>query len=344
MIEEMGNTSNTWFVSDALNRPSGHDVFCNFDASPIIPFPPFPPHWPHFAHENTPYGGENADGEQFMNLNGRLAVSSVTFREAPLEAALQRLHGAGFSLLDLVAIRHYCDHCDPLLVDVGEEECQRVRDLIAAHAMRAVSLTTYPANPLAHGLNGDDWVEGVDAYVRLGQWLQTQHLIFPPGHPAPAADHWRGTAEHAKPWLRDAAQRTLNARMLPVIALQSHSLLRTSQQGIDFLRLLGVLHVGLAVDPVHLLAMGEDPVTALRRLGNAIAFMVLRDTDGVSFNLPPGLGILDYPAILAVLDEIGYDGPIVLAIDDPQLPASEREDLLKRGWEYLEKISQRNAA
>jgi len=279
-----------------------------------------------------------------MNLVGRLAASSVTFRDEPLDGALGRLRDLGFTRLDLVAIRHYCDHFDPLLVDVGEEECARVRDLIAAHDMQAVSITTYPDNPLATHLNGDDWVEGVDAYVRLGQFLGTRHLIFPPGSPAPAAAHWRGTVEHAKPWLAEAARRTLNAGMVPSIALQSESLLRTSEEGLNFLRVFGMMNVGLAVDPVHLLAMGEDPVAALRRMGDAIAFVILRDTNGVSYNLPPGLGQLDYPAILAVLEEIGYDGPIVLAIDDISLPANERADLLKQGWEYLERITQRKAA
>jgi len=279
-----------------------------------------------------------------MNLIGRLAASSVTFRDEPLEAALGRLRDIGFSRLDLTAIRHYSDHFDPLLVDVGEEECARVRDLVAAHEMQAVSITTYPDNPLASHLNGDDWVEGVDAYVRLGQFLQSRFLIFPPGSPAPAADRWRGTAEHAKPWLHEAAQRTLNADMLPIIALQSDSLLRTSEEGVDFLRLLNMMNVGLAVDPAHLLAMGEDPVAALRRLGGAVGFLMLRDTNGASYNLPPGLGQLDCPRILAVLEEIEYDGPLVLAIDDVSLPSAERADLLKQGWEYLERITQRKAA
>jgi len=279
-----------------------------------------------------------------MDLIGRLAASSVTFRDEPLEEALGQLRDLGFTRLDLVAIRHYCDHFDPLLVDVGEEECARVRDLVAAHDMHAVSITTYPDNPLASHLNGDDWVEGVDAYVRLGQFLQARFLIYPPGSPAPAPAHWRGTAEHAKPWLHEAAQRTRNAGMLPAIALQSGSLLRTSEEGVNFLRLLNVMDVGLAVDPVHLLAMGEDPVDALHRLGSAVAFVVLRDTNGVSFNLPPGLGTLDYPAIFAVLEEIGYEGPLVLAIDDITLPAQQRADLLKQGGEYLNRIAQRKAA
>lgn len=269
-------------------------------------------------------------------LTDQIAASSVTFRDLPLEGALHHLRTVGFTLLDLTAIRHFCDHFDPLLVDVGEQECIRVKELVDRYRMHAVSVTTYPANPLAHDLNGDDWTSGVDAYVRLTRRLQAAHIIFPPGSPAPAPDRWRGTAEHAKPWLRDAVQRAQNARQIPSIALQSHSLLRTSQQGMDFLR---ILHqpgpVGLAVDPAHLAAVGEDPVTAIRQMGKAITYVVLRDTDGTDYNLPPGSGTLNYPGILAALDDVGYAGPLILAIDNVARSADERRDLLARGWEYL---------
>lgn len=277
-------------------------------------------------------------------LIDRVAASSITFRDETLENALTRLRAIGFSQLDLTAIRHYCDHFDPLLVDVGERECLRVRDIVNNFGMTTVSITSYPANPLARDINGDDWTSGVDAYVRLGLHLQASALIFPPGSPAPEAIHWRGTAEHAKIWLREAAQRAVTARMRPVIALQSGSLLRTAHEGAEFLRILANPHVGLAVDPAHFAAMGEDPVTAIRQLGASIAFVVLRDTDGRNFNLPPGSGTLDYPGILAALAQVGYTGPLVLAIDDISLPPTQRTDLLVRGWEYLNGISEARQA
>ena len=279
-----------------------------------------------------------------MDLYTRLAASSITFRDEPLDSALHRLRALGFARLDLTAIRHYCDHFDPLLVDVGEEVCLRTRDLIARYDFSTISLTTYPANPLAKDLNGGDWADGVDAYVRLGIILGARTLILPPGQPAPAADRWRGTAVHALPWQREAARRVENARMQPVIALQSDSLLRTTLEGLAFLHVLDKPHVGLAVDPAHFAAMGEDPVDALRRLGAAVAFVLLRDSDGSHFNLPPGSGRLDYPAILSVLDDIGYAGPLVLAIDDITLPPAARADLLKRGMDYLDGLAQRKAA
>ncbi len=279
-----------------------------------------------------------------MDFANRIAASSVTFRDEPLADALHRLHELGFTRFDLTAIRHYCDHFDPLLVSVGEAECVRVQDVIAHFGMQTVSITSYPANPLAKDLNGDDWASGVDAYVRLALFLLPNHLIFPPGGPAPAEDRWRGTVEHAKPWLREAAERTQRAHVQPTIALQSNSLLRTAQQGAEFLRILGVPGVGLAVDPAHLAAMGEDPAAAIRQLGDLVAYVVLRDTDGTDYNLPPGRGELPYPRILDALDEIGYGGPYVLAIDDVSLAAAQRAELLARGREYLERYAQRKAA
>jgi sugar phosphate isomerase/epimerase len=278
-----------------------------------------------------------------MDVIDRLAVSSVTFRDEPLSAAAARVRRLGFTALDLVAIRHYCDHFDPLLVDVGEEECRRTRGVLDDAGVTAVSLTGYPANPLARNLNGDDWAEGVDAYVRLAVTLGLETLVLPPGHPAPPADRWRGTVEHALPWQREAARRAQNARLRLAIALQSDSLLRTSAEGEAFLQLLR-LPAGLAVDPAHFAAMHEDPADALRALGSAVAFVVLRDTDRYDYNLPPGAGELDYPAILAALDAIGYTGPLVLAIDDVSLPIEEREARLQQGRAYLEGYAQRKAA
>lgn len=280
-----------------------------------------------------------------MNISEQLAVSSITFRSEPLEKALQRIQQLGFSRMDLTAIRHYCDHFDPLLVDVGEEECARIRDLVASYGIQVISLTSYPANPLAKDLNGDDWVEGVDAYVRLGLYVGASHIIYPPGRPAPPADRWRGSAEHALPWLREAAQRTLTAQMTPTLALQSNSLLRTSRQGLDFLPLLRIPQVGLAVDPAHLAGMGEDPGDALRKMGSAVGYVVLRDTDGTNFNLPPGWGELDYDDILAALAEIDYRGPLVLAVDDITQTPEARADLIKRGRDFLlQTLGDREAA
>jgi len=272
--------------------------------------------------------------DQF-DIENQLAASSVTFRDESLDDALRRLRGLGFMRIDLLAIRHYCDHFDPLLVSVGDHEAQRVRAIVDEYGVQVVSMTTYPANPLGRNLNGDDWVAGIDAYMQVGRALDAHIAIFPPGTPAPMASRWRGTAEMVLPWLREAARRALSANMRPAIALQSNSLLRTSENGLDFLKLLNMPDVGLAVDTAHLTAMGEDPAKALRRMGDAVAYVMLRDTDGQNFNLPPGGGFIDFSAVLDALARINYTGPLTLSIDDVDVTADRRAKMLSDGRDFL---------
>lgn len=279
-----------------------------------------------------------------MNIDGQLAVSSVTFRDEPLERALEWLAAGEFTQLDLTAIRRYCDHFDPLLVDVDDFELVRVRDAIARAGFSTVSVTGFPANPLAKDLNGDDWADGVDAYVELARYLQAPYLILPPGSPAPPDDRWRGTVQDVLPWQQEAIRRAHNAHLHPSFALQSNSLLRTAKNGTDFLQILHTADIGLAVDPAHLAAMGENPARAIRAMGTAVNFVMLRDMRDDNFNLPPGSGTLDYAAILAALNEINYTGPLVLAVDDVTLPLAQRLDLLLQGRDFLHGWGEQRAA
>jgi sugar phosphate isomerase/epimerase len=279
-----------------------------------------------------------------MDLFPRLAASSATFRDAPLGEALRRLHDLGFAQVGLVSIPDYCEHFDPLLVDVGEEECARVRGEFLAAGLRAVSVTGFPANPLDRHLNSDEWLDNIFGYVACGTIVEATVLILPAGNPAPADDRWRGEVEHAKPWLRDAVQRALAAHLTPALAMSPDTLLNSSRHALDLLALLGIPSLGVAIDTALLARQGEDPVRAIRTLGGAIAHVTLRDTDGASINLPPGSGHLDFNAILDALIEADYTGPLVLLNDDIAQTPEDRADCLLLGWHYLDRISLPKAA
>jgi sugar phosphate isomerase/epimerase len=279
-----------------------------------------------------------------MDLLPRLAASTATFRDVPLAEAAQRLRALGFAQVDLTAIRDYCEHFDPLLVDVGEAECYRVRDVLAEHSLRAASLTGYPANPLDRHINRDEWVDMMFGYVACAVILEAPLLVLPAGNPAPPDDRWRGEVEHAKPWIRDAAQRALNAHVAPALVLGPGSLLNSSTHARELLAILDIPSLGIAIDTARLAQLGEDPARAIRELGGAIAHVTLRDTDGHSPNLPPGTGILDFNAILDALIGVGYTGPLVLSIDNEALTVEARADALVTGWHYLDRISLPKAA
>jgi sugar phosphate isomerase/epimerase len=273
-----------------------------------------------------------------MDLFPRVAASTVTFRDEPLEEAARRLHTLGFTRVDLTAIPDYCEHFDPLLMDVGAAHCYQVRDILAAQGLQAVSVTAYPANPLDRHIDHDDWIDAINAYVRLAEILESRLLIVPAGEPAPEPEVWRGEVEHAKPWVRDVARRALAVGLVPALAMRRNTILASSQHVREFLAIAGAVNLGVAVNTAHLALLGEDPVRALRVLGDALAVVSLVDTDGARADLPPGDGHLDFSAILATLQEIGYDGPLLLAVDDATLTPDARADALWRGWTHLDNM------
>ncbi|HOF87628.1 MAG TPA: sugar phosphate isomerase/epimerase [Armatimonadota bacterium] len=279
-----------------------------------------------------------------MDLFPRLAASSATFRDEPLGAALERLAALGFARVGLVAVPDYCEHFDPLLVDVGEEECARARGEFLARNLRAVSVTGVPANPLDRRINRDAWLDMIFGYTACARGLGAETLILSPGEPAPEDAYWRGEVEHAKPWLRDAAGRALAARLAPALTVAPGTLLSSSRRALELLTLLGIPSLGVAIDTALLAHLGEDPARAIRALGGAVAHVTLRDTDGTHLTLPPGSGGLDFSAILDALTAVGYAGPLMLLNDDITQPPEARADSLLVGWHYLDRISLGKAA
>ena len=66
--------------------------------------------------------------------------------------------------------------------------------------------------------------------------------------------------------------------------------------------------------------VGRDPVEGIRQLGGTLASLRIRDNRGRSNeDLVPGLGTVNWNAVLAALTEIGYDGPFILNVSLDEL-------------------------
>jgi inosose dehydratase len=90
-------------------------------------------------------------------------------------------------------------------------------------------------------------------------------------------------------------------------------------------------HVFFAPDTAHLSSAGIDVAQMLRRYGERVAYMHLKDLtpdnpDAQTFPILSGnealpifcelgLGTIDFDPIIAAIDEIGYDGWLTVEID-----------------------------
>ncbi|MCC6944762.1 MAG: sugar phosphate isomerase/epimerase [Thermomicrobiales bacterium] len=105
--------------------------------------------------------------------------------------------------------------------------------------------------------------------------------------------------------------------------------------------------IGLSFDPSHLIWLRIPDIPGLiRQYGDRIYHVDGKDCEILPDRLArqgilgsgwwryrlPGYGAVDWPAVLAALHEIGYDGPITIEQEDPLLPGYEGMQL---AGEYL---------
>ena len=86
---------------------------------------------------------------------------------------------------------------------------------------------------------------------------------------------------------------------------------------VDMVRGFAHPNVGLNVDTGHANLGDMDPATAIRMAGDLLITTHLQDNYGeVDNHLPPGLGKIDWTAVVAALREVGYKGCYMVEISD----------------------------
>jgi inosose dehydratase len=102
-----------------------------------------------------------------------------------------------------------------------------------------------------------------------------------------------------------------------------------SQEDIDyFAENTNPEHVFFCVDTAHTTLAGIDPVNLINQLNKRVAFIHLKDVDTYALNKAEGknkmatfralgLGTVNFPAVKAALEAIGYDGVMCVELDNP---------------------------
>lgn len=89
-------------------------------------------------------------------------------------------------------------------------------------------------------------------------------------------------------------------------------------------------YVSFCVDTAHTTLAGMDPAQLVRRLGSRIAYMHLKDVDTFALSRLEGPakmstfralghGTVNFPAVKAALEEVGYDGVLCVELDRPEV-------------------------
>lgn len=102
--------------------------------------------------------------------------------------------------------------------------------------------------------------------------------------------------------------------------------------------------VQLELDTAHYQQAGGDPAAAVRRYAGRVLFLHLKDLDTSHRFVELGRGKVDFQAVFAALDAIGFDGWGVVELDEVPDPARTPKQSGAISKRYLEDLSRWNDA
>lgn len=137
-------------------------------------------------------------------------------------------------------------------------------------------------------------------------------------------------AENLKRVAETAAEAGLTLLVEPIAPARIPGMLLDElEHGVEVVEAVAMPSVRLMFDTGHVAMTGHDVPRALRACGNLIGLVQVADVSGRE-RLDPGLGTLDWPAIVAALGAIGYDGVVELEYEPADWSAAGLTAMLAR--------------
>jgi sugar phosphate isomerase/epimerase len=272
-----------------------------------------------------------------------LGCSSLCFARMPRSEALDVIAAMKFQWVDLGMLRTFTVgegpfralHLDAL--EAGDDEVRQVREQLDAHGFKLAAVNA------GGGYLNVAWEREVGAaYVRrsieICRELGGYAVTIQSGKLLRGTD-WRANVEYVAPLVRELASFAADTGVElhiegPHIEMLTHDLATTR----DFFAIVDHPNLFVTMDPSHIVVADEDPIEVTRALGHLIRHVHIRDGAGASPVIVPGRGEIDWPAYMRVLQEIGYERPVMI-----ELCQDESEEYEASNARYLAdtKFSQR---
>ncbi len=248
----------------------------------------------------------------------RLGLINSAWAQAGRETAwgIQKTKELGFDCIDIFT--------DPLSIDIRERqlikrECNRLDLPVVSLCCVAVGLIDF--NPSVQRFH----LDRVKSYLDLCYEYEAENLLLVLGEyiwnreVIPAAQQWKLGVDACRELADYADQLDLKIAMeLEPFPL---SLLNSIDSMVEFIDQVDHPALKANIDISHLLLAGQKPEQLQKLAGKAI-HVHISDCDGhVHGDLPPGKGVVDFPAYLQELKKLNIEGTISIELEfspDPQ--------------------------
>ncbi len=229
-------------------------------------------------------------------------------RSEPLDQAIRRAADAGVTALEIAGEpdRFMPKDVGPMLKAAGMRCFGGVtlmmegRSLITPDSARREASIQYVKDCVS--LVGD--LGGEELSVVPG----TVGLVVAEGRPE---DEWRWAVDSVSECVEHARSYGLTIAIEPINRFETYFINR-ADQALALAEAVGP-DCGICLDLFHMNMEEDDVLGALRRAAPRLADVHVADNN----RMAPGMGTLDWPAIVATLKDIGYDGPLSIEFCAP---------------------------
>jgi sugar phosphate isomerase/epimerase len=251
----------------------------------------------------------------------KFALSSGAYQRYELVRAIRHTALAGYTGIEILADR---PHAYP--IDLNDEARATVRSALAKHRLAVSNINAEPMEALRDKMR-PSWIEPdpVLSGERLMHTLDAGQLANDLGAPhlstMPAGMlQEEMTPEQAleqfvaglKRLAVEGAKKAKKKRPCPPVLFGARHgfLVETAEQILDVLERVGSDRIGATLNTGRLRSAGQDVGEAIRRLRGQLRHVHLEDCSrhGDGKIVVPGTGLVDFAAVFAALDDIGYDG------------------------------------
>jgi sugar phosphate isomerase/epimerase len=267
-------------------------------------------------------------------IDGRVGCSTISFRAAPLPQALTLISAQGFGETDLGSLPGVCDHVPiPLPPELVDVLAAQIRDSGVAVRLINADIGDMDDPELAE----PELRRRLRTLLELARAVGTSTIMLPCGRQgtAPRTELSADIAAVARS-LTTAAEITGDAGVaLLVEAPHSRRLCADLDRAEMLYAALGDAPVGAVLDFSHVVASQGEETDAVRRLGDRIGHVHLRDAVPGDINLSIGRGQVDFAAGIAALSAAGYRGHYSLELETHDIDDADRPAEAGRAGRYI---------
>jgi sugar phosphate isomerase/epimerase len=274
----------------------------------------------------------------------KLAFSSNAYLRFPIEEAIARIAGLGYTGIELLTD---VPHAWP--AGLLEVQKQAIRDALAKHALTISNINAFMMNAIADPRQPywhPSWIEPDPHYrairrehtkraLQLAKELGAPHITTEPGGPLAAGQSWSDGAATFYEELMPCIDVAEKVGVPLLIEPEPGLLIERFDEYLEFVSRIDSPLIGLNFDIGHAYCVDEDPQNWVAKMAPYTRHYHFEDIAAtrVHQHLVPGHGAIDFAATIAEIAKTGYDGWLTVELypylDDPDRAAREAKQFLR---------------